>query len=503
MTPRRPTERSRRAEIALFAAAFLPLLALDSPADLEHSVRVRGAVLWLACLLPAFSYLLRKSARREPVPFFPLFGVIFGIYFALPAVLGTVNLAYVPNQMQITWLDPVHDFDMAIDLALYGWLALLFGYAAMTLFAPSRRRQQAPFPTAGLGPMLLQVALAGMGLDIISNTINVPGVVRGVVVFAATLSQFALAALLALSIRGQLTKRQRSILLVAIPVEVVILLASGSIAKVFLFGFLLLVSYWIVGGGIPLRWLFAGLAAAALLITLKGVLQDYRRLAWFSGVTLSITDRTALMADLVQARVAEKGPVGALTMGADAAAGRSAILDMLADVTRRTPRDIPYWGGVTYLSLVGVAIPRVLWPGKPQKRLGQDFGHRYTYIDPRDMATSVNLPFLVEFYLNFGPIGVYLGMLLTGAFLRVVDYALNRPGQDIMQSLASAAILLPLLNVESDFSLIFGGVFLNAVAMRIVLRYLRDRGRAKMKAAARSRREIAEASTRHSVANVR
>jgi hypothetical protein len=328
-------------------------------------------------------------------------------------------------------------------------------------------------------------------------------VVRGVVVFAATLSQFALAALLALSIRGQLTRRQRSILFVAIPVEVVILLASGSIAKVFLFGFLLLVSYWIVGGGIPLRWLFAGLAAAALLITLKGVLQDYRQRAWFSGVTLSITDRTLLMSDLVQARVAEKGPIGALNLGADAAAGRSAILDMLADVTRRTPRDIPDWGGVTYLSLVGVAIPRVLWPGKPQKRLGQDFGHRYTYIDPRDMATSVNLPFLVEFYLNFGPIGVYLGMLITGAFLRVVDFALNRPGQDILQSLASAAILLPLLNVESDFSLIFGGVFLNAVAMRIVLRYLRDRGRANIKAAARSRPEMGGPSTRHVPANAR
>ena len=501
MNARPRTERSRRAEILLFAVAFLPLLALDNPADLEQSVRVRGAVLWLACLLPAFGYLLRKSARREPVPFFPLFGVIFGVYFALPAVLGTVNLAYVPNQMQITWLDPVHDFDQAIDLALYGWFTLLFGYAAMTLFAPARRRRQAPFPSGGLGKTLVQIALSGMALDILTTTFNVPGVVRGVFVFVATLSQFALAALLALSVQGHLTKRQRSILLMAIPVELVILLASGSIAKVFIFGFLLLVSYWIVGGGIPVRWLVAGFTAAALLITLKGVLQDYRRRAWFSGVTLSITDRTALMGDLVQARIAEKGPVGALTMGADAAAGRSAILDMLADVTRRTPRDIPYWGGVTYLSLVGVAIPRVLWPGKPQKRLGQDFGHRYTYIDARDMATSVNLPFLVEFYINFGPIGVYLGMLFTGAFLRVVDFALNRPGQDMLQSLASAAILLPLLNVESDFSLIFGGVFLNAVAMRVVLRYLRDRSRANMKAAARSRLEIAGPSTRHVRAN--
>ena len=496
IAPRR-MDSSRPVALALLAAAVLPWFAFDNPADLDHSVRVRGAVLWLACLLPTLSYLFRNKSRREPVPFFPLFGITFGVYFALPAVLGTVNLAYVPNQMQITWLDPAHDFDQAIDLALYGWLMLMFGYTAATLFAPSRPKRRASFPADGLGRTLVQIAIGGMIAELLANTTHVPGPVRGVIVFASTASQFALAALLALSVRRQLAKRQRSFLAIAIPVELVILLSAGSIARVFLFGFLLLVSYWIVGGGIPLRWLATGLAVGAILITLKGVLQDYRRVAWFSGVNLGITDRTLLMADLVQARVAEKGPVGAFSMGGDAAASRSAILDMLADVTRRTPRDIPYWRGTTYLSLIGVAIPRVLWPGKPEKRLGQDFGHRYTYIDARDMATSVNLPFMVEFYLNFGPIGVYLGMLLTGAFLRIVDFTLNRPGQDVLESLASAAILLPLLNIESDFSLIFGGVFLNVVAMRILLRYLRERGRANAGAALRAQRETAGQSVPH------
>jgi hypothetical protein len=163
-------------------------------------------------------------------------------------------------------------------------------------------------------------------------------------------------------------------------------------------------------------------------------------------------------------------------MGFQASASRSANLDLLADVILRTPREIPYWGGHTYLSLIGSFVPRFLWPDKPTKELGQAFGHRYGYVGQRDEATAFNLPILVEFYLNFGLSGVVLGMALVGIIYHIVARAVNSPGQDYLVSLAGVVLIIPLLNIESDFSLAFGGLVMNGGALVIVLRVIRRTG---------------------------
>ncbi len=81
-------------------------------------------------------------------------------------------------------------------------------------------------------------------------------------------------------------------------------------------------------------------------------------------------------------------PTGAQTVGE-----RSATADLLADVIQRTPSDVPYWRGETYVSLVGAFVPRILWPDKPEKNIGQRFGHRYElHLGIEDTGTSINLP---------------------------------------------------------------------------------------------------------------
>ena len=148
----------------------------------------------------------------------------------------------------------------------------------------------------------------------------------------------------------------------------------------------------------------------------------------------------------------------AVTQGFETSAGRSANLDLFADVIRRTPSEIPYWNGETYLSLVGAFVPRFLWPEKPTKELGQAFGHRYGYVGVNDTNTAVNLPFLVEFYLNFGMFGVVFGMMIVGIIYTLLARAVNNPGQDDLLSLAGIVLMIPLTNIESDFSLGFGGL---------------------------------------------
>ena len=466
---------SRTVEFLLLPLAFLPLLLLQTHSELPAADRVNGAALWIACVAPSAWYVFRRPNRREAFPFFPLVGLIYGAYYALPALSGAVNLAYRPDQFRITYLDPARDFRVPIELALWGWVLLLLGYSTLSLFYRGTRVREQAWPARPLIGLLIRLLLVGTIAETMQLIVSLPGVLNGTIAFVAILSRFAVATLVVMRVQGHLQPRDRTILVIAVPVQILLLLAEGSIAKVMLFILLLVLAHWFGGGRLRARWIVVGLVAALTLITLKGVLQQYRRQAWFAGVQLNPVESAGLMALLVSDQVKSAGLTGAITTGWGVAVSRSATLDLLADAVRRTPGDVPYWGGKTYLSLVGAAIPRVLWPTKPTKRLGQDFGHRYAYIEPFDQSTSVNLPYLVEFYINFGTVGVFLGMFVTGMIYRILDVTLNRPGQNVVRTVASMAILIPLLNVESDFSLVFGGIFLNAVAFAVVLRFMRHR----------------------------
>jgi hypothetical protein len=213
-------------------------------------------------------------------------------------------------------------------------------------------------------------------------------------------------------------------------------------------------------------------------VTLRGVALDFRNTVWFGTAQLSQTEQAVLMLRLAEARVENIGVLAAIGKGFETTAGRSANMDLFANVVRRTPSEVPYWSGETYLSLIGTFVPRVLWPDKPTKELGQAFGHRYGYIYWTNRSTAINLPFMVEFFANFGGWAVVAGMFLVGIIYRALDDFVNRPGQDILMSVVAVVLLPPLLLLESDFSLIFGGLPLNALALMIVLSVLRRRGKA-------------------------
>jgi hypothetical protein len=233
-----------------------------------------------------------------------------------------------------------------------------------------------------------------------------------------------------------------------------------------------ILAIWVGGARLRPRWVLLGLLGSMFIVSLRGVAIEYRRIAWYTEDALPLPQRSALMLRLLANKVDEVGPQGAVLHGLRAVIGRSANLDLLADVVRQTPRWVPYWGGETYLSLIGFAIPRVLWPNKPSKTLGQDFGHRYGYLNDNDGYTSVNFPLFVEFYTNFGEIGVLVGMFLVGVIYRTLERFVNNVGQHPLTSVCGLGLLVPMINVESDFSLVFGGLLLNGVALWVVLQWI-------------------------------
>ena len=84
-----------------------------------------------------------------------------------------------------------------------------------------------------------------------------------------------------------------------------------------------------------------------------------------------------------------------------------------------------YARGETIWEAIIGTIPAALWPDKPVVTGGSDFVSRYTGLEFGE-ATSVAIGLVMEFYVNFGTIGVVLGFLCLGVIVAFVDVASGR-----------------------------------------------------------------------------
>jgi hypothetical protein len=76
--------------------------------------------------------------------------------------------------------------------------------------------------------------------------------------------------------------------------------------------------------------------------------------------------------------------------------------------------------GATLLEAMIAPIPRLLWPDKPVMAGSGNLARDYTG-QSFSAGTSVGVGQVMEFYLNFGFAGVFLGFLTLGVILRVMD----------------------------------------------------------------------------------
>ena len=82
-------------------------------------------------------------------------------------------------------------------------------------------------------------------------------------------------------------------------------------------------------------------------------------------------------------------------------------------------------GGATLWDAVLALVPRVLWPDKPVSGGSGDLVSHYTGIRFAE-GTSVGVGQVLEFYINFGTIGVVLGFLALGAIITTLDGTARR-----------------------------------------------------------------------------
>jgi hypothetical protein len=264
--------------------------------------------------------------------------------------------------------------------------------------------------------------------------------------------------------RGDLTRRNKFAFWAVLVCSLFVAAGGGATAVVLFLLFAIFMGLWIGRSHLPLPYLAAGVLAIASCVSIRGVMQAWREQVWWGERSVGPLEQSQILLLLLKRSIESEGISGTVQNGWQVIAHRSANNELLADVIRRTPSEIPYWDGYTYHSLVGVLVPRVVWPDKPTKTLGQDFGHRYSYLGDNDLSTSLNLPVLVELYANFGEVGVVVGMFLVGVIFAVVNLC-NLPRQNILMTAALAPLLAQLFVMECDLSQQFGGLIMQFASL--------------------------------------
>lgn len=464
--------------------AVLPDFAPVDVFDLPQGVRDRAGLLWALCWIPALRYTLQSRGERRPIPFFPIIGVLYGLYYALAPALGYANYwgrDPVSNTAVTVLFDTSVDYGHPIDMALLGWIACLLARWAVVRWwrrpPPAIHRRLVRLTPRALIPWAFGFVGLNVALDIVHRiTPFDPGRFGAFRIF--TFLSHAAVVVLILAYRTKLLGRRQKVLAWgALLATLYTNFGGGATAPVLYTTFAIFVALWIGRRGLPARYIALGAVVIALCVSIRGVMEQWRLEVWWSGRTVPALEQSQILVRLLEESVRDRGVGGTVAHGWDVIARRSSNLELLADVMRRTPVDVPYWDGFTYQSLVGAFVPRLLWPDKPTKTLGQDFGHRYAYISPFDHSTSINLPVLIEFYINFGDAGIVLGMLLLGAIFGALEQLCNRPGQSVLVTAAAVPLLTQLFVMECDLSLQYGGLVMQLgvfLALGLGLVWLHD-----------------------------
>lgn len=408
-------------------------------------------VFWLG-LLPSLLYVARE--RKPPMPLFPMVGVFYGVSFGIAAFFSSSGMWWVSGEVGPD----------VLALVFTGFFLCLVCYEGLRGWALGQitpMRLPRRYSVRRLKVLLWFLLVGHVAYRVFPGLKDVPSVGQ----FFEPAGYVAWGMFYILWKSGRLTFSEKFLLaFVCLPVEFVVRLASGLLGEVVLLAIFsaLVMYFWSRKPPVTLA-----IFASAFLIVMYPLRDAYRAHAWGTGPKTfreTVSD-AAFFLSLAYQTYEEGDKVEIAGMGAERNISRISHIFEFDYVMKETPRNVPYWGGETYRPLFTKFIPRFLWPGKPVDQFGQEFGHRYRFIDPEDEMTSVNLPWIIEMYANFGSPGVFVGMAMVGFFLALVEAKFNRREMTPLEFVVGAATIFRLPFQESNFSLMVGGILLLGISL--------------------------------------
>ncbi|MDR7523654.1 MAG: hypothetical protein QN168_14470 [Armatimonadota bacterium] len=378
---------------------------------------------------------------------------MYALYFGLPVFLRQrfTRAAYIAS--------PVIS-EVAITAALLLVLVGLAGFYVGYYLMRGGERAQLYASTRGVWSIAMTVLLGAAGtsayvvqlrITLVSELQQVVELVSSLMILAACLGYVA----------AMDAGRRRPFALLALVMLIgarfVLGLGTGSPAQFYQILIPLLMLAAVRRRRIPVE-----LAVVGLLIFLPVQAAKFQfREAWWVGDRTAPASPWSAGAAYIGLAIDATSSMD-LDIAIDGLSSRLGYLTTLADVLELTPSQIPYWGGQTLLPLATKLVPRFLWPSKPVEVTGQTFGHRYGFLQPWDTATSYNMPHIIELYVNWGVIGVVIGMVILGGVYGII-HRVSVPPAYGWERLATAAYTMGgLVLIESGISQTISGVLYRA-----------------------------------------
>ncbi|SRR5579871_1500541 len=459
-----PRAASRTVRFFTLASPVIAVIALNvfGRPDLDPTLRLVASIGSFVAFIPLIIHVVR---RKTELPFMPFYALLFSAYFIIPVFLDDkFSLPFSSSSIA----DPVvTDSEVLI---LLGFAMLLIGFYVLP---GARFLEKIPRMRDGVDDetgVRTGWILVATGIIVVQFRAYIPVRFQSLGQICQQLGSLGLALLFYYYLQGRLRGPSVGVLFVLIPGMAVLDISGGGIGPVVQHFLPVVGTYWLVRR--KFLWKTA-IVVALFVIPVSGVKTQFRAIAWDPESNLGVIDRCFLYGDLI--RRGYETDENFYYDSFQATMERMNQITTLAAVQSLTPNVIPFWNGATYADLYWSLIPRVIYADKPGKVLGQDFGHRYGLLDKFDRTTSYNFPQLVEFYANFGAWGVGIGMLLLGFVQRLLYHALTAPDAHPSVPLFATIVLARCCNIDSDLSLVYGGLILNITAMALILAVLRAR----------------------------
>jgi hypothetical protein len=448
--------------IILFAFLLLAIYA-SFIQDYETITQLQACYATLIVMLGVLPGVASLIDRREAclLPLMPLHGLFYAITFGLPVFSIKLDWSRVSSTV-------ITD---ALALTIIGLICLYVGYyASRGLYSkflrPIRFLNDLPLKRRIWVGWILYVMY--MLFQLVPALESLPSVRQ----LSTPLGYLSTGIFFILALDNLVSKKHLIMLTGAVGSSIIIKLLSGSLAQsVFLLVFLGIL-YWGKKRSLPWGLIFISCSIAILLNPAKNNYREYTNVE-VNSVPQSNIFKARMFYKATYDHYANDNSVS-LGEGIDTGVinriGHS--ITAFADVINLTPDQVPYWLGGSYQTLWTSFIPRLFWPGKPQATIGNEFGHRYDMLAPIDKSTSHNLPWLPEFYANFGTLGVVVGMFAVGVLFRFLVQKLSVPISASTEYVLGATVTFSLFYAESNLALMVGAVLTPYLALLLLLRLL-------------------------------
>ncbi|MCL5004512.1 MAG: hypothetical protein M1170_01030, partial [Patescibacteria group bacterium] len=154
-------------------------------------------------------------------------------------------------------------------------------------------------------------------------------------------------------------------------------------------------------------------------------------------------------------------------------------IDQFAVFSRIIEMDEPLLYGKSLLNFfISLGPPRFIWTNKPVISGGSDFGHRSGLLAP-EVKSTVGVTMVGDWYMNFGLIGIILGMFFMGVLFRLIyEYFIKRAATSLSGVMIYGILWFNIIKGMEDWiAPVYAGLVKIFVLLLIVHYFLIKRGK--------------------------